>query len=410
MSYSNTIFAVTAGALAAWACGGPAPSAPPPTSAVPVATERATPPAGATQAPEDEWEREHRETPVHGGVIQGILADVPAGPELEVVAELDQAPGNVTVTPAGRIVMSLHQFYDPTLRVVTLDENNQPAPFAAAAKVDAVLGIQADRDGVVWMLDNGMRTNKPRRLVGWDARRNRKVADIALNKVTPRDAFLNDLVVDRDHDAVYIADPAGGANAAIVVVDLKTKKARRVLEGHASVVPEDVDLVIDGAPVRVRTPDGNEIRPRIGINPIAADAQNEWLYYGPMHGTRLYRVRTADLRDPKLGPEALAARVETWAERPISDGISMDADGNIYISDVGNNAVGVIGADRTYRILVQDPRLSWPDAFSFGPDGKLYVVANQLHRTARLNAGTQTATPPFLVLRFQPLAAGVTGR
>jgi sugar lactone lactonase YvrE len=394
---------MAAGALAAWACGGPTQSSPPPTSAVPVAAERTPPPAGAAQEQVQE-EEEQDQTYV------GYLGAEPAGPELEVVAELDQAPGNITVTPAGRIVMSLHQFYDPTLRVVMLDENNQPAPFAAAAKVDAVLGIQSDPGGVVWMLDNGMRTNKPRRLIGWDTDKNRKVADIALNKATPRDAFLNDLVVDRDHDTVYIADPAGGANAAIVVVDLKTKKARRVLEGHASVVPEDVDLVIDGTPVRVRTPDGNEMRPRIGINPIAADARNEWLYYGPMHGKTLYRVRTADLRDPKLTPAALAERVETWAERPISDGIAMDNDGNIYISDIGNNAVGVIGADRTYRILVQDARLSWPDAFSFGPDGKLYVVANQLHRTARLNAGTQTATPPFLVLRFQPLAAGVTGR
>jgi sugar lactone lactonase YvrE len=389
---------VAAGAaLAAWACSGPSSSSPPPTSAVPVAAERTETPGasqGATQ-PQPHGQAEAQPKPE---------------PELEIVAALDQAPGNITVTPSGRIVMSLHQFYEPKLRVVTLDENNQMVPFAAAAKVDAVLGIQADRDGVVWMLDNGMRGNKPRRLIGWDADKNRKTADINLNKVSPKDAFLNDLVVDRDHDTVYIADPAGGANAAIVVVDLKTKKARRVLEGHESVVAEDVDLVVGDTPVRVRTPDGKEIRPHLGINPIAADAQNEWLYYGPMHGKTLYRVRTSDLRDPALKPEELAGRVEKWAERPISDGIAMDSAGNIYISDVGASAVGVIGADRKYRILVQDERLSWPDAFSFGPDGKLYVVANQLHRTARLNAGTQTAAPPFHVLRFQPLAEGVTGR
>jgi sugar lactone lactonase YvrE len=248
-------------------------------------------------------------------------------------------------------------------------------------------------------------------VIGWDAEKNRKVADINLGKAAPRDAFVNDLVVDRDSDTIYIADPAGGANAAIIVVDLKTRKARRVLEGHESVVPrDDLDLVIDDTPVRIRTPDGQEVRPHIGVNPIAADGKNEWLYYGPMHGETLYRVRTADLRDATLAPEALAERVERWAERPISDGISMDDAGNIYITDVGANAVGVIDAERKYRILAQDPRLSWPDSFSFGADGKLYVVANQLHRSARLNAGTQTAAPPFHVLRLQPLATGVTGR
>lgn len=367
------------------ACGGSSSAPPPSSAAVPVAPE----PIGPTAPPEEPEEP---------------LRDV------EVVAELDQAPGNITVTPSGRIVMSLHQFYEPKLRVATL-EDGKLVPFAAGARVDAVLGIQADREGVVWMLDNGMRSNKPRRVIGWDAEKDRKVADIAIGKAAPKDAFLNDLVVDRDHDAIYIADPAGGANAALIVVDIKTRKARRVLEGHESVVPRsDLDLVVDDTPVRVRTPAGEEIRPHIGVNPIAADAQNEWLYYGPMHGDTLYRVRTADLRDASLAPAALAERVERWAERPISDGIAMDDAGNIYISDIGANAVGVIDADRQYRLLAQDPRLSWPDAFSFGADGKLYVVANQLHRTARLNAGTQTATPPFHVLRLEPLATGVTGR
>jgi sugar lactone lactonase YvrE len=384
MSQIKTLSLLVAAALAAPACGGSSSSSPPPTSSVPVAGEQ----AGTT--PQAEAEPEPAPKP-----------EV----ELELVAELDQPPGNIAVTPAGKIVMSLHQFYEPQERVVMLDQDTKAlAPFAAKAKVDAVLGIRSDRDGVVWMLDNGMRGNKPRRLIGWDSNKDRKVADINLNKVTPKDQFVNDLVVDSDHNAVYIADPAGGANAAIIVVDLKTRKARRVLEGHASVVPEDIDLVVDDTPVRVRTPDGQEIKPRIGINPIALDAQNEWLYYGPMHGKTLYRVRTADVRDAKLKPEELAQRVETWAERPISDGIIMDSAGNIYITDVGANAVGVIDAERKYRVLAQDERLSWPDAFSFGPDGQLYVVANQLHRTARLNAGTQTAAPPFRVFRFPPLA------
>jgi len=386
MQTHNRITILALGAFLT-ACGSSS-SAPPPTSAVPVAPEPTGPTAPASQEPAPEPMR-----------------------EVEVVAELDQAPGNITVTPAGRIVMSLHQFYDPKLRVATLDDSGKLVPFAAGAKVDSVLGIQADRDGVVWMLDNGMRSGKPRRVIGWDAEKDRKVADINLGKAAPKDAFVNDLVVDRDHDTIYIADPAGGTNAALIVVDLKTRKARRVLEGHESVVPKnDLDLVVDGTPVRIRTPDGQEIRPHIGVNPIAADAKNEWLYYGPMHGDALYRVRTADLRDASLAPAALAERVERWAERPICDGISMDDAGNIYITDVGSNAVGVIGADRQYRLLAQDPRLSWPDSFSFGADGKLYVVANQLHRTARLNAGTQTATPPFHVLRIEPLAAGVTGR
>jgi sugar lactone lactonase YvrE len=329
---------------------------------------------------------------------------------LEVVAALDQGPGNITVTPSGQIILSLHQFFEPAMPVALLGAGGALSEVAAGAGLRSVLGVQADRDDVVWLLDNGMRGGVPPRLIGWEMAESRLVADIDLAPVTPDDAFVNDLVVDKDHGAIYIADPAGGANAAILVVDLGTGQARRVLEGHASVVPEDVDLIIDGTPVRVRTPDGQEIRPRVGINPIAADAANEWLYYGPMHGHGMYRVRTADLRDASLSPEALASRVERWADKPICDGITLDDEGNIYLGDLASNAIGVIDTERRYRVLVADPRLSWVDAFSFGPDGALYTVANQLHRSATLNAGTQTATPPYHVLRVQPLAPGVTGR
>ena len=42
------------------------------------------------------------------------------------------------------------------------------------------------------------------------------------------------------------------------------------------------------------------------------DALAEWVYFGAMSGTVLYRVRTADLRDASLSEEALARRVERF--------------------------------------------------------------------------------------------------
>ncbi len=344
-----------------------------------------------------------------------------AAPVLEEVALLEQGPGNIAVTPDGRILVSLHQFFSPRYPVAELTDQGALMPFPNQAwsggdvrsgvALDSVLGIQSDGTGIVWMLDNGMRSGVTPKLVGWDSRHDKLARVIYLNQpVTPENAFVNDLAVDERHDVVYIADPAGGANAALIVVDLTTGLARRVLEGHSSVVPEDVDLVIDGTPVRVKRPDGSVVRPRIGVNPIALDARAEWLYFGPMHGTSLYRLATRDLLDPKLGPQALASRVERHGDKPICDGISMDTAGNIYVTDVGSNALGVIEGDGRYRVLVADTRLSWPDAFSFGPDGYLYTVANQLHRTSVLNAGTEAVDPPYRVFRLRPLAPGVPGR
>ncbi len=328
----------------------------------------------------------------------------------EIVAQLYKGPGNITVTPAGKIVVSLHQFYGHDLRVASLNNNGQLMPFATAAKVNSVLGLQSDIEGVVWMLDNAMRGGASRRLVAWSTSEKRAVTNIDLTKVTTEQSFLNDLAVDSVRKTIYIADPAGGADAAIIVVDAARKTARRVLQGHRSVIPEDIDLVIDGKPVRILADDGSEIRPRVGINPIAIDKDGEWLYYGPMHGRSMYRIRTVDLRNAELSPNDLASKVERWSDKPICDGISIDNAGNVYLGDLANNAIGVIGFDRTYRVLISDPQLSWVDAFSFGDNGFLYAVVNQLHRSAVLNGGESATEPPYLIIKFMPLSEGTVGR
>jgi len=344
----------------------------------------------------------------HTGTQRESGKDVAA--TLEIVTELDTGPGNITVTPTGKIVVSLHQFYGQDLRVASIDDNGQLIPFATAADVNSVLGLQADTKGVVWLLDNAMRGGTTRRLVGWDASEERLVADIDLTKVTTDQSFLNDLAVDAVRNTVYIADPAGGADAAIIVVDVVRSTARRVLEGHKSVIPEDIDLVIDGSPVRILAEDGSEIRPRIGINPIAIDKDGEWLYYGPMHGHSMYRIRTADLRNAGLAPDDLAVRAERWSDKPICDGISIDNTGNVYLGDLAKNAIGVIGSDRKYSVLISDPQLSWVDAFSYGNSGFLYAVVNQLHRSAVLNGGESATKPPYLIVKFRPLSGGTIGR
>ena len=341
--------------------------------------------------------------------------------DVSVVAEVKEGPGNITVTPQDRVIISLHQFYDTPMRVAEVEQDGRLVPYPNAqwnrgttetAGLDSVLGIQCDRDGIVWMLDNGMRLGSVPKLVGWDSKAERLHRVIYLPPpLTLADSFVNDLAVDPARNIAYVADPAGGADAALILVDLKTGSARRVLQGHRSVVPEaDAELVIDGRPVRVRGPDGGMISPRIGVNPVALDAANKWLYFGPMHGRSMYRVRTENLRSTRLTPDQLAAKVERYSDKPICDGISIDKAGNIYLGDLANNAVGVIGTDRRYRRLAADPRISWADAFSFAPDGRLYFVSNQLHKTARLNGGVMEAKPPFHILSVKPPARGVTGR
>ncbi|HKK18875.1 MAG TPA: L-dopachrome tautomerase-related protein [Opitutales bacterium] len=358
--------------------------------------------------------------------IEPRVSDLPGPLDWEIVAKLDQAPGNLTVTPDGRILLSLHQHFSPDLRMGELDPTDTtriiPFPNEAMAfdrsdaplALNSVLGVQTDRSGVVWMLDNTMRNGGVPKLVGWkvDSAGGHLHQVIYLPPPAVKESpFLNDLAVDSARNVIYIADTSRAGQPALIVVDTKTGLARRVLENHESVSPEEIPMIAAGEQVAIRRPDGSTFNPKVAVNPIALDASGEYLYYGPMTGTRLYRIPTSVLRDSSLSDAERAAAVEFWAERPISDGISIDQAGNIYISAVGANEIGVIQIDtRAYQSLIRSETIAWPDAFSFGPDGYMYAVINQLHKGPVLNAGEDVSQAPYLIIRFKPLAPGVIGR
>jgi sugar lactone lactonase YvrE len=338
-----------------------------------------------------------------------------SGAELETVAELMTPPGNVAVTPAGDVITSQHQFYQPDYAVVRHTANG-PEPFPnktwasppgpQGRGMHAVLGVVADQRGIVWMADNAAPAP---RIVAWDTRTDSLHRVITLPRhAAPKGSFPNDLAVDVARGALYMAD-FGGPEPAIVVVDLATGQARRVLAGHESVVAEpDQPVRVGGEVVTMGTND--EAQPaKVGVNPITIDPSNTWVYYGPMSGTSVYRIRAEHLA-ADLGDAALADRVRRYGEKPVSDGITVDNDGNVYVTELNAGAVGVTRPDGRYERLIDDERIEWPDGFAAGPDGHIYLTVNQLHRSAPLNRGDETAEPPFYIFRFDGVGQVVPGR
>ncbi len=352
-----------------------------------------------------------------------LITSAAAATEVEVVARLTEPPGNIAVAPDGKIIVSVHQIYGRDLRVIEVLPDGSVRPFPNAAwnvppadgtmiGFHSVLGLRADRNGTVWLLDNSVGAGATPKIVAWDTTTDTLARVIHVpGPVTSEKPYLNDLAVDLDHGAIYIANPSRDQRPSIQVIDIATGLTRTVLENHASVVPEDVPIVIDGQRLRVPMPDGTMRDPRLGINPITVDGANEWLYYGPMSGTSLYRVRTADLLDRSLSDDELGGRVERYGDKPPSGGITIDDVGNVYVTDVNAKGIGVTRSDGSYELLVSDDELlAWPDGFSTGPENYIYVAVNRLHKSARLNGGVNESAPPYYVVRFRPLAPVTVGR
>ncbi|MDJ0569463.1 MAG: L-dopachrome tautomerase-related protein [Pleurocapsa sp. MO_192.B19] len=339
--------------------------------------------------------------------------------EIEIVAEFpaEHPPGNIAITPKGRLIMSQHQFYGAPLRVVEVDSDGNVTPFpnetwssqpnANGVGLNTVLGLRSDKNGIVWMLDRSSGEGQPGKIVAWDTIDEELYRVIYLPQpIIAKSPFLNDLAVDLDHNAIYITDTASGDDSALIVVDLNTGFSRRVLEGDSSTRPEDIPMVIDE---RTITLAGEPAK--VGANPITIDPNNEWVYYAPMSGTSLYRISTKDLLDESLSTEELSARVQRYGDKPICDGITVDGAGNVYITAITDNAIGVVDNNGKYRTLYQDDKLlSWTDGMAFSDDNYIYVTVSQLQNSPPLNNGENDFQAPFYLVKFPALLSGEVGR
>lgn len=331
--------------------------------------------------------------------------------EFSVFRELDKQhpPGNVAVSANGRVFMSNHHFYGVDSRIVELNKDGSIVDYPDTEfnqHLNPVLGVVVDEQGILWMLETASAEGVGR-LIGWDIQQNSLYKMITLKApVLPENSFLNDLAVDRKHEAVYITDPAGGSNAGLIVVNLTTGSAKRVLDGSIYTRPEDVDTVINGNTLSIG---GQPIR--IGVDALTIDPANEWVYFGALSGEKLYRVHTQYLLDAKLSPNMLRSKVEFYANKPISDGITIDNGGNIYVTDISNNAVGYIDTERQYHILHQDDdKFSWSDGFSTTADGKLLVTVNKLHQSPAVNNQQDKSDGHYYIIQFDALTATTVGR
>lgn len=261
-----------------------------------------------------------------------------------------------------------------------------------------VQSVFVDSDDVLWILDPAspgfagvveggaklvavdLSTDEVQRIYSFDS------------DAAPPASYLNDIRVDVQKRTAYITDSGMGA---LVILDLDSGTARRVLEDHPALHAEpDVVPVIGGRELRMP----NGAVPQVHADGIALDSASGILYLHALTGRRLWSIPTRVLDDATLDDDAIARHLVDHGETVATDGMIVDERGAVYHSAIEHDAIVVWKPDGEIDFIAVDPSLSWPDSFALSADGWLYVTTSRIHEAEVFGSSRRE---PYRVVRVK---------
>jgi sugar lactone lactonase YvrE len=207
-------------------------------------------------------------------------------------------------------------------------------------------------------------------------------------------SYLNDVRFDEGKQIAYITDSE--ADGAIIVLDLKTGNARRLLAGATSTkqepnfVAQIGDVVIQGAT-------GNS-------DGIALSRDKRKLFFQPLYANHSFYINTRYLLNDDFTDTELASLVVPLGTAPMTDGMDIDQFNRLYFTALERFAISrcTSRAPMICEDVVQDPRIKWPDSFAW-LNNTLYFTTSQIFLGPTFNNGTDLRTDPYRVWKIEGL-------
>lgn len=178
-----------------------------------------------------------------------------------------------------------------------------------------------------------------------------------------KDSYINDIRIDNQNGYAYCTD---SGNSGLVVINLKTGEAKRVLDEHPSTSSEQPYLTFNN----------KKWNNTVHSDGIALDTKNGMLYYHALTGYNLYAIPAETLINSS--EEAIEDSVQLIAKTAAPDGMIVHYD-MLYYADLEHHKIIQMDLKtKEVSTLVEGNKVKWADTFSI-ENNYLYYTNSRIH-------------------------------
>jgi len=301
---------------------------------------------------------------------------------LEKLIALDYPPGNLAVADDGAVYFNYHPLakaerFSAATVFKWFNGKIEPFPSLEAQKdFQGTFGMTIDKQGRIWFIEPASLDFKHTRVSAYDLRTKRRVEFFEFPQ--GQASFAEDIRVTADGKYVILPNPGlfRFTTSSLVVYSVLDHAFYSVKSEHPCLSPEDWVMQTSHGPNRLLW---GLINFAVGIDGIEISEDQKWLYLAPMTNSRLCRIPMAVVLNPSLSPETFSQSVEDIGQKTMSDGIAIDGQGSIIITDVEHG--GIMAFNPTTKQLSKLGRskdIAWPDGIVVAKEGDVYFTDSSI--------------------------------
>jgi outer membrane protein assembly factor BamB len=301
---------------------------------------------------------------------------------LEKLIQLDYPPGNLAVAKNGDVYFNYHPLakverFAPATVFKWSNGKVEPFPSLEAQKdFQGTFGMTIDDQDRIWFIEPASFDFKHTRVSAFDLNTKKRVDFFEFPQGQAK--FAEDIRVTADGKYVILPNPGlfSFTTPSVVVYSVLNHTFYSIRSDNPCLRPEDWIIHTPYGPDRLVW---GLLNFSVGIDGIEISEDQKWLYIASMTNSRLCRAPMSVVLNPATTTEAFNQSVEDIGKKPLSDGIAIDHDGRVLITDVEHGSIMAFNpATKQLSKLGGSKDIVWPDGIVVGGDGDVYFTDSSI--------------------------------